>query len=133
MQRNSVKVLSSHSMPVPVLHKLPLKYASNLTFMRVSKCQDKNQDFFRTSQDLCCQNIKTILVPFWALLHHEQMLTIMNTHFHEQTRIKKTIPRHFYLQRLSYDTNNMCITTNVLAKLIFQDHTNQKSDLFRDQ
>jgi len=40
-----------------------------------------------------------------------------------------------YLQRLLYDTctNNECITTNILAKLIFQDHTDQKSGLFRDQ
>ena len=31
------------------------------------------------------------------------------------------------------DTNNKCIATNVLANLIFQDHSNQNSGLFQDQ
>jgi len=39
-------------------------------------------------------------------------------------------PRTMYpvegsILRLLYDTDNKCITTNVLAKLIFQDHTDQ--------
>jgi len=37
---------------------------------------------------------------------------------------------YWYLQTLSYDTNNKYIVTNMLAKLIFQDHTDQKSGLF---
>jgi len=31
------------------------------------------------------------------------------------------------------DAYNKCIATNVLAKLIFQDHIDQKSGLFQDQ
>jgi len=38
-----------------------------------------------------------------------------------------------YLQRLLYYTNNKCIATNLLAKLIFQGHSGQKSGLFQDQ
>jgi len=34
---------------------------------------------------------------------------------------------------LSYDTNNKHITTDVLAKLIFLEHTDQKSGLFQEQ
>jgi len=35
--------------------------------------------------------------------------------------------------RLLYDTDNKCITTNVLAKLIFQDHTDQTWRRFQNQ
>jgi len=35
--------------------------------------------------------------------------------------------------RLLYDTNSKCIATNVLAKLNFQEYTDQKSGLFQDQ
>ena len=38
-----------------------------------------------------------------------------------------------YLHRLLDDTNIKCIATNMLAKLIFQDHVDQKSGLFQDQ
>ena len=37
---------------------------------------------------------------------------------------------HNALQRLLYATNNKCIATDVLAKLIFQDHSGQKPRLF---
>ena len=35
--------------------------------------------------------------------------------------------------RLLYDANNKCIATNMLDKVIFQDHTDQKSGLFQDR
>jgi len=35
--------------------------------------------------------------------------------------------------RLLYDPNNKCVITHMLAKLTFQDHTDQKSGLFQDQ
>ena len=38
-----------------------------------------------------------------------------------------------YLQRLLRDTNNKCIATNMLAKLIFQDQADQKLELFQNQ
>ena len=38
-----------------------------------------------------------------------------------------------YIERLLYNKNNKCSATIVLAKLIFQEHTDQKSGLFQDQ
>jgi len=96
---------------------------------------------FRT----CDGKNQTILIPFWAgnnyvhgkTRHHDANMT--------QLFIISSAIRHnfyycnaqlicmiwmIYLRRLLHHTNNKCITTNVLAKLIFQDHANHKSGLF---
>ena len=38
-----------------------------------------------------------------------------------------------WFQRLLYDTNDKSIAADVLAKLILQEHSGQKSGLFQDQ
>jgi len=40
---------------------------------------------------------------------------------------------HKFLYIINDNTNNKCITTNVLAELVFQDHSGQKSGVFQDK